>query len=103
MDLPDEGAVMGALGSVDDPEAGMSIVALGLVYRVAVTDDAIEVDMTMTSQACPVAEVLVEQARAAIAAIAPTDARISVNLVWEPFWQPSMMNGIAKEFFGWSR
>lgn len=101
MTLPDESAVLEALGSVDDPEAGMSIVALGLVYRVAVVDGAIEVDMTMTSQACPVADVLVEQARAAIAAIAPAATPISVNLVWEPFWQPSMMSGIAKDFFGW--
>ena len=88
--MPDESAVLDALSTVDDPEAGMSIVALGLVYNVAVSETEVKVEMTMTSPACPVADSLVEQARAAIAAIAPADAKINVTLVWEPFWQPSM-------------
>jgi metal-sulfur cluster biosynthetic enzyme len=101
MNMPDESAVLDALSSVDDPEAGMSIVALGLVYGVVVSGPEIKVEMTMTSAACPVADSLLEQSRAAIAAIAPADARIELRLVWEPIWNPSMMSGMAKEFFGW--
>lgn len=101
MNMPDESAVLDALSTVDDPEAGMSIVALGLVYSVAVSGDEINVEMTMTTAACPVADSLVEQSRAAIAAIAPSGAKVRVTLVWEPIWNPSMMSGMAKEFFGW--
>jgi len=101
MNMPDESAVLDALSTVDDPEAGMSIVALGLVYSVAVSGDEINVEMTMTTAACPVADSLVEQSRAAIAARAPSGAKVQVTLVWEPIWNPSMMSGMAKEFFGW--
>jgi metal-sulfur cluster biosynthetic enzyme len=102
MRLPDDSAVRDALRSVDDPEAGMNIVDLGLIYDVRVGDHRIEVDMTMTTPACPVTEMLVEQARAAVEAIAP-GAAVQVNLVWEPIWNPSMMSGVAREFFGWDK
>ena len=103
MELPDDSAVRDALRDVDDPEAGMNIVDLGLVYDVRVGDERIEVDMTMTTPACPVTETLVEQARAAVEAIAPAGCAVQVNLVWEPIWNPSMMSGVAKDFFGWQR
>lgn len=101
MKMPDESEVRDALCTVDDPEAGMSIVALGLVYNVAVAGNDIQVEMTMTTPACPVADSLVEQSKAAIAAISPPEATVQVNLVWEPIWNPSMMSGVAKDFFGW--
>jgi metal-sulfur cluster biosynthetic enzyme len=101
MEMPDESAVRDALRTVDDPEAGMNIVELGLVYTITVADAAIHVDMTMTTPACPVADVITEQAKAAIQAIAPAGTDVQVQLVWEPFWTPSMMSGVAKDFFGW--
>ncbi len=103
MDLPDESAVLDALRSVDDAEAGMNIVDLGLVYAVRAAEGRIEVDMTMTTPACPVTETLLEQARAAIEGIAPAGTAVEVHLVWEPIWNPSMMSGTAREFFGWDR
>lgn len=101
--LPDESAVLDALRSVEDPEAGMNIVDLGLVYAVKVGGGRIDVDMTMTTPACPVTETLLEQARMAIESIAPAAAAVEVHLVWEPIWNPSMMSGVAREFFGWDR
>jgi metal-sulfur cluster biosynthetic enzyme len=103
MALPDESAVLDALRGVDDPEAGMNIVELGLVYAVNIGADRIDVDMTMTTPACPVTESLVEQARSAIEAIVPAATAVEVHLVWEPIWNPSMMSGTAREFFGWDR
>jgi metal-sulfur cluster biosynthetic enzyme len=100
--IPDESAIRDALSTVEDPEAGMNIVDLGLVYAVDVGERRVRVDMTMTTPACPVAEMLVEQARAAIAAVVPPDTAIDVQLVWEPIWNPSMMSGVAKDHFGWS-
>jgi metal-sulfur cluster biosynthetic enzyme len=100
--VPDESLVRDALATVIDPEAGMSIVDLGLVYRVEVDATGVAVDMTMTTPACPVADMLVAQAREAIAAVAPPGTPIDVRLVWDPIWNPSMMTGVAKDHFGWS-
>lgn len=99
--LPDASAVYDALREVDDPEAGMNIVELGLVYRVEPVDARIEIDMTMTTAACPVADLLVEQATQAVQRICPAGTEVRVQLVWEPIWNPSMMSGTAREFFGW--
>lgn len=101
--MPDDSAVFDALRGVDDPEAGMNIVDLGLVYAVRSDTLGIEIDMTMTTPACPVTEMLVGQARTAVEAIAPAGTRVQVNLVWEPIWNPSMMTGVAREFFGWKQ
>ncbi len=102
MPLPDDSAVRDALRGVEDPEAGMNIVDLGLVYDIRTAGDRIEIDMTMTTPACPVTEMLVDEARAAVEASAP-GATVQVNLVWEPIWNPSMMSGVARDFFGWNK
>lgn len=101
--LPDDDAVREALRGVEDPEAGMNIVDLGLVYLIDVGPGAVRVDMTMTTAACPMADMIVDQAREAIAAIVPTGTAVDVRLVWDPPWTPDRMTGIAKEHFGWSR
>ena len=98
----DDEAVREALRSVDDPEAGMNIVDLGLVYGVTVDDAGVQVDLTMTTAACPMTEMIVEQARAAIEGVAPAGTPIEVNLVWDPPWTPDKMSGIAREHFGWT-
>ncbi len=99
--LPDHCAILDALRTVDDPEAGMDIVELGLVYRAEPVDGRIEIDMTMTTPACPVADMLVEQARAAVQNLCPPGTEVQVQLVWEPFWTPAMMSEVARGFFGW--
>src|SRR6266545_4585031 len=102
MSMPDDEAVREALRQVDDPEAGMNIVDLGLVYGVDVTANAVHVDLTMTTAACPMADMIAEQARDAIALIAPAGTAIDVRLVWDPPWTPDKMTGIAREHFGWN-
>ena len=98
---PDDEAVREALRSVDDPEAGMNIVDLGLIYGVEVDADGVRVDITMTTAACPMADMIMDQARAAIEAIVPEGTPIELQLVWDPPWTPDKMTGIAKEHFGW--
>lgn len=93
--------VRAALKSVEDPEAGMNIVDLGLVYAIAVEPGRVRVEMTMTSPACPVAPYLVDEASAAIRDVVPADTDVAVELVWEPPWTPDRMNDEAKERFGW--
>ena len=60
------------------------------------------VDMTMTTPVCPIADMLVEQARLAVQRVCPEGTEVRLQLVWEPIWNPSMMSGTAREFFGWT-
>jgi metal-sulfur cluster biosynthetic enzyme len=96
-----EERIYDALRTVMDPEAGMNIVDLGLVYGVTVDAASIRVRLTMTSAACPMGEDIVEEARRAITRAAPETADVDVQLVWDPPWQPSMMSEEARAFFGW--
>jgi len=97
----DESDVTQALRSVEDPEAGMSIVDLGLVYGVRCEPGRVRVEMTMTSPACPAAPYLVDEAAAAIREIAPPGTDVHVELVWEPPWTPERMSAEAQQKFGW--
>ena len=80
----------------------MSIVDLGLVYGIRIEPGLVQVDMTMTSPACPVAPYIVDESAAAIRAIAPEGIDVQVDLVWEPPWTPDRMSPAAQGRFGWS-
>ncbi|MCM5569037.1 metal-sulfur cluster assembly factor [Burkholderiaceae bacterium FT117] len=99
--MPDDDAVREALRQVDDPEAGMNIVDLGLVYGIDVSEDSVRVEMTMTTAACPMADMIVEAARRVVSELVPDTARVDIELVWDPPWTPDRMTGIAREHFGW--
>jgi metal-sulfur cluster biosynthetic enzyme len=99
--MPSDDAAREALRQVDDPEAGMNIVDLGLVYSVEVGAASVKVEMTMTTAACPMAQMLTEQARSVLVGIVPEGTAVEVRLVWDPPWTPDKMTGIAKEHFGW--
>lgn len=96
----DETAVRDALKQVIDPEVGMNIVDLGLIYTVRLTDALIAVEMTMTSPACPMGQMIMDEVDAALRRLAPELDR-SVELVWQPEWTPAMMSDTAKAHFGW--
>lgn len=91
-----------ALHSVIDPEVGMNIVDLGLVYGVEISADRLHVDLTMTTPACPMGEMILDDAQQALAALVPASVEIDVNLVWDPPWSPDKMSAHAREHFGWS-
>ena len=99
--LPDEEAVRDALRSVDDPEAGMNIVDLGLVYRIDVLADGVRVELTMTTPACPLGDLITDNARRAVSALLPDGVGVDIELVWEPPWTPARMSDAAKQTFGW--
>ena len=90
-----------ALQRVVDPEVAMTIVDVGLVYGVTVSDERLRVLLTMTSAACPVTDVIVEEVAVELEAIAPRSMRVNVELVWEPAWSTDRMSPRAKAFMGW--
>lgn len=98
---PTQEAVREALRSVVDPELGINVVDLGLVYRVDVADGRARVAMTMTTPACPLGEALTAEAETAIRARIPALHDVAVTLVWDPPWQPSLMTDAARRQLGW--
>jgi metal-sulfur cluster biosynthetic enzyme len=81
-----------ALARVVDPEVGLDIVTLGLVYHLDVDDDAAAtVRLTMTTPACPLSRVIQRQVGAALQTV-PGLSRGTVELVWEPAWTPAMVD-----------
>ena len=87
--------VLEALRDVVDPELGINVVDLGLVYGVSVDSANIAtVDMTLTSAACPLTDVIEDQTRAALTPVV-TDFRI--NWVWMPPWGPDRITEDGRE------
>ena len=98
----DEEDIKQALRTVEDPEAGMSVLDLGLVYGIEVEPGKVRVEMTMTSPACPAASYIVDEAAAAVRAAAPEGTDVDVQLVWDPPWTPERMSAEAQQRFGWA-
>lgn len=98
----DEGLVRDALCGVMDPEAGMNIVDLGLVYGIQAGPEGVQVQITMTSAACPMADMILDEVHAAIVGVVPASTPVDVELVWDPPWTPDRMSGFAREHFGWA-
>ena len=91
-----------ALSKVVDPEVGANIVDLGLVYRIEVDGSKLLIEMTMTSPACPMGEMIVDDAYAELDRILPADCQPEICVVWEPPWAPSMMSEKCRLRLGWN-
>ena len=86
MDQDLKDSIMGALELVVDPEIGIDIVNLGLVYDTKIDEEGVvTVDMTLTSMGCPLAGMIVDQVKAALSDIPEVNDTI-VNIVWNPPW-----------------
>ncbi|MFC5497891.1 metal-sulfur cluster assembly factor [Caenimonas terrae] len=94
-------AILAALRRVVDPEVAMNIVDVGLVYGVSVADGVARVEVTMTSAACPVADVIVDDIETQLDRALPPELKIQVDLVWEPPWTTARMSESARRFMGW--
>jgi metal-sulfur cluster biosynthetic enzyme len=90
--------------NVYDPEIGLNIVDLGLVYDVQVEEEkdakSAEVKMTLTSPGCPVGPQLIAGVQTYIHRAFPELDEINVHVVWDPLWNPEMMSQEAKDQLG---
>ncbi len=93
--------VVAALAEIVDPEMSLDIVNLGLVYGVAAGADEVVVTMTMTSAACPVAELIVADIEERLSALLPGGVAVRVEIVWDPPWSPERMSPRARSAMGW--
>jgi metal-sulfur cluster biosynthetic enzyme len=93
--LPETEDVIEAMRDVVDPELGINVVDLGLVYGVTVDKNRVAtIDMTLTSAACPLTDVIEEQAQAALDGLV---ADLRINWVWLPPWGPDKITEDGRE------
>jgi metal-sulfur cluster biosynthetic enzyme len=96
-----EAQILHTLRMVVDPEIGINIVDLGLVYRVAILDQEIQVDLTMTTPTCPLHQLITRQVREILQRKFHGEASsVSISLVWEPPWNPGMISEVARRQLG---
>ena len=99
--MPDVESVREVLRQVIDPEVGVNIVDLGLVYGIDITAGQVSIRLTMTSPACPMGDMIMSDIDAALDAALAPEIGVVVNLVWDPPWSPEMMTKDARGQFGW--
>lgn len=92
-----EDKILSALEEVIDPEVGVNIVDLGLIYDVSVNEKGkARIEMTLTVPECPLADQIVDNVKR-VSAQTPGVKEVEVQLVWEPKWTPARMNDQARE------
>lgn len=100
MDQDMKDSMLSALENVIDPELGIDIVNLGLVYDVDLDDEGLAtVTMTLTSMGCPMGPVIVDQVNTAMSEL-PEVKSTNVNIVWNPPWSKDKMSRYAKMALG---
>jgi metal-sulfur cluster biosynthetic enzyme len=97
--VPTKEDVVEALRTVEDPELGMDIVELGLMYDVEVDGPSVKVIHSLTSMGCPAGPMIEEGIRDAAASVPGVD-NVEVELVWDPPWTPDRMSDDAKFILG---
>ncbi len=93
--IPSQDDVLSVLTKVIDPELGLNIVELGLIYSVIIREDVILVKMTLTTPGCPMHDSILEWVDRNLKQ-SFTEYRVFIDLVWEPAWEPRMMSPEAK-------
>src|SRR5437763_982072 len=88
-----------ALRKVKDPELGLNIVDLGLVYEIVVNENNIHVDMTLTSPGCPAGPQIMTDAERVLQAL-PGVGDVEINLVWSPYWTPERIEPRVRAYMG---
>ncbi|MDT2767436.1 metal-sulfur cluster assembly factor [Globicatella sulfidifaciens] len=95
-----QAAVMAALETVIDPELGIDLVNLGLIYNVEVNNEGVcAIDMTLTTMGCPLADVIVTDVRNAVLKVDGI-SDVMIEFVWYPAWGPECMSRYAKIALG---
>ena len=97
--MPTKEEVVDALRGVEDPELGMDIVELGLLYDVEVEGPKVKVIHTLTSMGCPVGPMIQENVDQIVREM-PDVEDVEVELTWDPPWSPEKMSDDAKFILG---
>ena len=97
--MPDQDAVYTALKQISDPEVGVNIVDMGLIYSLELEDNKVGVYMTLTSPACPAGPQILGQIDSTLRELEGVE-EVDINVVWTPPWSPDMLSEEAKDELG---
>jgi metal-sulfur cluster biosynthetic enzyme len=97
--MPDQESILNALRTVKDPELNLNVVDLGLVYTIQTHDDQVDVEMTLTSPACPAGPEILQNAMRALETLEGV-TKANVRLVMSPPWSPERMSDAARDELG---
>jgi metal-sulfur cluster biosynthetic enzyme len=97
--MPSRDEVFDALRVVEDPELGMDIVELGLLYEAEIDGSAVHVTYSLTSMGCPVGPFIEQQIREVVEGMDGVET-VDAELTWEPPWSPEKMSDDAKFILG---
>ncbi len=95
----DQETLVSALRTVKDPELNVNVIDLGLVYSIQTHDDQVEVEMTLTSPACPAGPEILRNAMSALEKVKGV-TKADVRLVMSPPWSPERMSDAARDELG---
>jgi metal-sulfur cluster biosynthetic enzyme len=99
VDGPTENRVTLALRKVKDPELGLNIIDLGLVYEILIEGNDVEINMTLTSPGCPAGPQIMTDVENAVKAL-PGVGDVTLNLVWTPYWTPERIEPRVRAYMG---
>ena len=94
-----EEIVLEQIKQVIDPDVGLNIVDMGLIYGVDINDDVVDITMTLTSPGCPAAPQLLNGSQTVVQQLDGVE-EVNINVVWTPPWDPEMMSEEAKDELG---
>ena len=94
-------SILKLLKTIIDPETGINIVDMGLIYEVAPSEEGVFIKMGMTSAACPMGDLILADMNRALRTIYVTPNKIDIEVTFNPPWEPSMMSESARKEFGW--
>ena len=97
--MPDQDAIVDALRTVIDPELNVNVVDLGLVYTIQSREDEVDVEMTLTTPACPAGPEILKGAVTALEQLEGV-TKANVKLVMTPPWSPDRMTDAARDELG---
>ncbi len=94
-----EDSVLETIKQIIDPEIGINIVDMGLIYGVDINDTTVDITMTLTSVGCPAGGQIINGTQQVTQQMEGVD-EVNVNVVWTPPWKPEMMSEDAKDELG---
>ena len=97
--MPDQYTVYAALKQIHDPEVGINIVDMGLIYSLEIEDNKVGVTMTLTSPACPAGPQILGQIDSRIRTLEDVED-VDIKVVWSPPWTPDMLSEDARDELG---
>jgi metal-sulfur cluster biosynthetic enzyme len=97
--MPEEALIYEKLKEIYDPEVGINIVDMGLIYSLDIADSKVEITMTLTSPGCPAGPQILSQIDSQVKTVAGIDD-VDINVVWSPPWSPDMLSEEARDQLG---